>query len=83
MDLAPEVRTLLIDTAKDLRGTERRRYMAKACQTLRLSHRQAQLQLGWNRVTLRKATHEINAGITCDATSSRGRKAVEFHFATA
>src|SRR5688572_10097215 len=53
--------------------------MARACRDLDLSHRQAQIQLGWDRVTLRKATHEIDSGIVCSATSSRGRKPVEYH----
>jgi hypothetical protein len=44
-----------------------------------MSHRQANLQLGWNRETLRKATHELSTGITCDDTSSRGRKPAEYH----
>lgn len=79
MDLAPEVRNHLIESANRLSGVERRHYMANACRDLHLSHRQAQIQLGWNRVTLRKATHEIDSGIICDATSSRGRKPVEFH----
>jgi hypothetical protein len=79
MDLAPQVRRFLVASAARLRGVERRHFMARACRDLGLSHRQAQLQLGWSRDTLRKATHEIAAGIVCQATSSRGRKPVEFH----
>jgi len=37
--------------------------------------RQAQIQLGWDRTTLRKGLHELNSGIVCvDALSQRGRK---------
>ena len=79
MDLAPNVQKFLVDSAGRLHGVERRRFMAQACRDLNLSHRQAQIQLGWDRVTLRKATHELDSGIVCDATSSRGRKPVEFH----
>jgi Rhodopirellula transposase DDE domain len=79
MDLAPEVRNFLNESAERLSGVERRQFMARACQDLDLSHRQAEIQLGWNRVTLRKATHELDSGFLCDATASRGRKPVEFH----
>lgn len=80
MELSPEVREVLIGTANSLRGAQRRLFMARTVQTLKLSHRQAQLQLGWNRVTLRKGTHELTSGITClDACSARGRKPAEYH----
>ena len=40
--------------------------------------RQAQIQLGWDRITLRKGLHELNSGIVCvDAVSQRGRKPLE------
>lgn len=79
MDLAPHVQRFLIDSAARLHGVERRHFMARACRDLKLSHRQAQIQLGWSRDTLRKASHEIDTGVVCKATSSRGRKPVEFH----
>ena len=79
MELSPTVRTFLIESANKFHGAERRQYMADACNRLKLSHRQANLQLGWNRETLRKAAHEIASGITCDATATRGRKPAEFH----
>jgi hypothetical protein len=79
MELAPNVQQLLHSTVTRLHGVGRRHFMAHACRDLGLSHRQAQIQLGWSRDTLRKATHEIDAGIVCNATSTRGRKPVEFH----
>jgi hypothetical protein len=80
MDLEPAVREVLVTTAHSLKGAARRRFMAQSTQTLGLSQRQAYLQLGWNRDTLRKGTHELTSGITCvDAHSARGRKPVEFH----
>ena len=40
--------------------------------------RQAQIQLGWDRTTVRKGLHELNCGIVCvDAVSQRGRKPME------
>ena len=40
--------------------------------------RQAQIQLGWDRITLRKGLRELNSGIVCvDAVSQRGRKPLE------
>ena len=63
MDLAPNMQNFLIESAARLHGVQRRHYMARACLDLRLSHRQAHLQLGWDRVTLRKATREIDSGI--------------------
>jgi hypothetical protein len=80
MELSLDVREFLTESANNLEGPARRQYMAEACRTLKISHRQAMLQLGWNRDTLRKGTHEITSHITClDATSLRGRKLVEYH----
>jgi hypothetical protein len=40
--------------------------------------RLAQRELGWNRETIRKGTHELRSGITCcDAFQQRGRKPAE------
>jgi hypothetical protein len=81
MDLAPEVRQLILRTAKALPvGACRRRYMADTLDTLHLGQRQAQQLFGWGRDTLRKACHERRTGITCvDAFGCRGRKPAEFH----
>jgi hypothetical protein len=81
MDMAPEVRELIIRTAQSLPvGAPRRRYMADTVGTLQLGQRQAQQLFGWGRETLRKALHERRSGITCvDAFRCRGRKPAEFH----
>lgn len=80
MELSPQVCSLIQQTANSFSGSQRRRFMASTVQQLALSQRQAQRCFGWSRVTIRKAQHEARAGITChDATSSRGRKPVEFH----
>jgi hypothetical protein len=80
MDLAPQVREVLKNTAHRFKGAERRLYMAQTIRELGLSQRQAHLQLGWSRTTLCKALREINSGIRClDAYSARGRKPIEYH----
>jgi len=80
MELSPEVRTFIRQTAADFSGAQRRAYMARTAAQFDLSQRQAQRYFGWGRDTLRKAQHEARSGITCcDATSRRGRKPAEFH----
>jgi hypothetical protein len=45
--------------------------------------RRAEQELGWNRVTIRKAMHELTSGIRCiDAFGLRGRKRSEEHLPT-
>jgi hypothetical protein len=71
---------LLKETAKTFHGAGRRRFMAETVGAFGLSQRQAELQLGWARDTIRKAQHEIRSGITClDNFSARGRKPAESH----
>jgi transposase len=79
MELSPQVRDHIKQTANGFVGAERRRYLARTVVDLGLSQRQAQRLFGWGRDTLRKALHEQRAGITCDATNTRGRKPAEFH----
>ena len=81
MDLTPEMRELIIRTAKALPlGAQRRRYVADTVETLRLGQRQAQQLFGWGRDTIRKALCERRTGLTCaDAFACRGRKPAEFH----
>lgn len=80
MELTEALRTLLIDTANALHGAPRRRFMAQTVDRLGLGQREAQRHFGWARDTVRKALHELHAGVTCvDAFSARGRKPAEFH----
>ena len=73
-----ELRTLLRDTAKQLRGSDRRMFMAK---TARLfgpqGQRRAARELGWDRKTLRKGEYELEHGPIHDRFEARGRKPVE------
>lgn len=81
MELTDSVKSLLIDAAKSLKGSVRRRFMARTVQELGSGgQRHAERELGWSRVTIRKGTHEMASGFTClDAFSARGRKRAEAH----
>ena len=81
MDLkvTAELRTVWKQTLAQLSGAARRMFMASVVKGLgRGGARQAQIQLGWDRTTVRKGLHELNSGIVCvDAVSQRGRKPME------
>src|SRR5205807_4686595 len=81
MELTEEVKALLLNTAKDLKGSALRMFMARTVQALgKGGQRRAERELGWNRVTIRKGMHEVESGIACvDAFSWRGRKRSEEH----
>jgi hypothetical protein len=81
MELTKEVKALLLNTAKDLKGGALRRFMARTVQALGPGgQRLAERELGWNRGTIRKGMHEVEQGIVClDAFSWRGRKRSEEH----
>jgi hypothetical protein len=77
----PEMIPVLIDTARTLKGNQRRLFMAKTVKAIgRGGQRWAQQYLGWCRETIRKGMHELRAGMTCvDAFSCRRRKPAEEH----
>lgn len=79
MALTEALRTTLLETANALGGAERRLFMARAVQALGPGgQRQAEAELGWSRVTVRKGMHELRTGITCcDAFACRGRLRAE------
>src|SRR5215211_5089758 len=81
MDLTDSLKTLFIETASTLKGTERRRFMARTVQQLGLGgQRRAERELGWNRQTIRKALRELATGLIClDAFTLRRRKRAEQH----
>jgi Rhodopirellula transposase. len=81
MELTKEVKALLLNTAKDLKGSALRMFMARTVQALgEGGQRRAERELGWNRGTIRKGMHEVESGMMCvDAYSSRGRKRAEEH----
>ena len=84
MDLTEAVKDLLVQTAKTLKGSARRLFMARTIQVLgQGGQRRAERELGWNRGTIRKGLHELEQGMVCvDAFSARGRKRSEEHLPT-
>ncbi len=85
MELTEEVKALLLNTAKGLKGSARRMFMARTVQALFPGgQRLAERELGWNRGTIRKGMHEVKHGIVCvDGFSLRGRKRSEDHLPNA
>ena len=79
MELTDSLEALFIDTAKTLKGSVRRVFMARTVKELGPGgQRRAERELGWNRVTIRKGSRELESGFTCvDAFSARGRKRAE------
>jgi hypothetical protein len=76
MELTESRKTWLIETAKALKGSDRRLFMARTVKELgRGGQRLAERELGWDRETIRKGTRELESGVVClDAFSARGRK---------
>lgn len=65
MELTPEVKSLLIETAKDLKGSARRLFMARTVKALGKSgQRKAERKLGWDRQTIRKGMRELESRVT-------------------
>jgi hypothetical protein len=81
MDLTDSLKSLCIETAKSLKGSARRLFMARTVKELRPGgHRCAERELGWNRQTIRKGMHELERGVVClDNFAARGRKPAEAH----
>jgi hypothetical protein len=77
MELVEEMKALLIETEKTLKGNARRLFMARTVRALGEGGKLlAERELGWNRGTIRKGQHELEQGIVCiDAYSSRGGQA--------
>ena len=77
----PKMVPVLIDTAKGLKGSQRRLFMAKTVAAMgRGGQIWAEVHLGWNRETIRKGMHELHSGMTCvDAFHCRRRKPAEDH----
>jgi hypothetical protein len=81
MELTDSVKTLLIATAKALKGSARRLFMARTVKELGPGGQQrAARALGWGRMTIRKGMRELDSGILCvDGFRLRGRKRAEDH----
>lgn len=81
IELNDPLKELLKETARQLKGAEKRKFIAQT--VLKLGNRGitiAELELGWNRITINKGIKELTTGITCvDNYSGRGRKKSEEH----
>ncbi len=64
MELTHEVKSLLIETAEELKGSARRLFMARAVKAMgKGGQRRAERELGWDRATIRKGVRELESGI--------------------
>jgi hypothetical protein len=81
MELTETLKTTFKETAKALKGSERRLFMARIVKTMgKGGQRRAEAELNWNRRTIRKGIHELDSGFRCyDNFSARGRKPAEAH----
>ena len=79
--ITSEMKATFIETAKILKGAERRRFMGGIVKGLgRGGGAWAERELGWNRNTVRKGRQEIDKGEEVkDNYSRRGRKKAEEH----
>jgi hypothetical protein len=80
-EVTDSLKSLFIETAKSLKGSARRLFMARTVKELGAGgQRRAERELGWGRMTIRKGAPELESGFTClDAFAARGRKRVEAH----
>lgn len=81
MGLSEADKATYIETARLLKGSDRRQFMARVVKSLgKGGQRRAAAELGWGRQTIRKGMHELERGIRCqDAYGARGRKPAEAH----
>jgi hypothetical protein len=81
MELTDELKSLFVETAQMLKGSDRRIFMAQVVKRLgKGGQRRAERELGWNRRTIRLGMHELDSGFRCVAAfSARGRKRAEEH----
>lgn len=81
LELTESRRAWLIETARALKGAERRRFMARTVRELGAGGQsRAERELGWNRQTLRKGLRELEHGLIClGAVAFRRRKRAEEH----
>ena len=79
IQLTDSLKNLLKETASQLKGAAKRKFMAQTVLELGYGGQWlAEKELGWNRCTIRKATKELKSGITClDNYSAKGRKKSE------
>ena len=81
MELTSEMKDAFIEGAKQLKGSERRLFMARFVKGFgRGGQSFANRELGWDRDTIRKGLQELESGFVCiDNFQARGRKPAEVH----
>ncbi len=81
MELTETLKTTYIEIAQDLKGSDRRLFMARIVKSLGYGGQSlAERELGWNRTTIRKGMRELESGFRCvDGFNGRGRKRTEEH----
>jgi Rhodopirellula transposase DDE domain len=79
MDVSDETKQVYIETAKALKGSERRLFMARVVNSLGVGgQRRAAEAFGWTRATIRQGQHELASGMVClPGYAGRGRKRAE------
>ena len=77
--LSESLKALFKDTARKLRGSDKRFFMATVTQEyFKGSARQAEKHMGWSRVSVSKGLKELETGFVCiDNYQARGRKKTE------
>jgi len=64
MELTDDLKQLFIKTAEALTGSARRALMAGVAHLIgKGGQRRAEVELGWNRGTIRKGQHELHSGL--------------------
>ena len=79
LELTESIRALCAETARGLRGSARRLFMARTVRALGTGGQsRAERELGWYRGTIRQGLYELASGVTCvGAFGLRGRKPAE------
>lgn len=79
LELTAELKATYIKTAKTLKGSDRRVFMARIVRSLGYGGQsKAERELGWCRNTILKGTNELASGVRIvDNFSARGRKKAE------
>ncbi len=79
MELTDSLKGLFIATARTLKGSTRRVFMARIVKELGPGgQRRAEREFGWSRATIRKGARELASGFAIiDAFALRGRKRAE------
>jgi len=77
--LSPEMKSFLNETRSQLKGCERRKFMARVVQLMgKGGQLRAERELGWDRKTIQKGSRELATGIDCiDNFGGRGRNRIE------